>query len=85
MAEIHFVVEQAGCASCAARVREALEPIAVVHEIDVDEAADCAAVRLAYSPDLSQDAVAQALLVASTGARHEYRVQPGSWQSETSP
>jgi hypothetical protein len=81
---IQFIVEQAGCASCAAIVREALTPIAEVHEINVDETADCAAVRVGFSPDLSQEAVGRALLNASTAAGHEYRVKPGSWRSESS-
>ncbi len=85
MKEIEFLVEQAGCASCAAIVREALTPIADVQEIDVDEAADCAAVRVAFSPDLSQEAVSRALLSASTATGHEYRVKPGSWRPQSSP
>ncbi len=80
MNEIRFIVEQAGCASCAALVNEALAPIADVREIDVDETADCASVCVAFATDLTQDAVSQALLNASTAAGHEYRVKPGSWR-----
>ncbi len=83
MNEIRFIVEQAGCASCAALVNEALAPIADVRGIDVDETADCAAVCVAFAPDLTQEAVSQALLNASA-AGHEYRVKPGSWRSESS-
>jgi len=84
MSEIRFIVEQAGCASCAALVNEALALLADVRGIDVDETADCAAVRVAFAPDLTQEAVSQALLNASTAAGHEYRVKPGSWRSESS-
>ncbi len=84
MHEIQFIVQQAGCASCAALVKEALAPIADVREIEVDETADCAAVCVAFAPDLTQEAVSLALLNASTAAGHEYRVKPGSWRTESS-
>jgi cation transport ATPase len=74
-----FVVEQAGCASCAARVRGALEPLAEVVAIEVDEQADAATVRAAG--DLSEDAANNALQAASHGSGHTYRVRPGSWQA----
>jgi copper chaperone CopZ len=76
--EVTFVVEQAGCESCAARVRAALEPLAAVEAIEVDEDADAATVRV--SGAASEDAVAGALAAASHGIGHEYRVRPGSWQ-----
>ena len=79
MEEIRFVVEQAGCASCAARIGDALAKIATVKEIDVDETADVAAVRVAPSSDLSENAVRLALESASQDSGHEYRLQPGSW------
>ena len=41
-----FEVEEAGCESCAALVRGALEPLATVESVEVDEAADRATVRL---------------------------------------
>ena len=82
MLEIEFLVEQAAGASCAAIVRETLTPIAVVQEIVVDETADCAAVRVAFSPDLSQEAIGRALLNASA-AGHEYRVRSGSWRAHS--
>ena len=83
MNEIRFIVEQAGCASCAALVTEALTPIADVLEIEVDETADCAAVCIAFSPDLAEEAVSQALLNASAAAGHEYRVRSGSWRAHS--
>jgi hypothetical protein len=84
MKAIRFTVEQAGCTSCAELVKEALAPIADVRAIEVDETADCAAVCVTFSPALSQEAVNRALLDASTAGGHEYRVQPGSWRSESS-
>ena len=73
-----FVVEQAGCESCAARVRGALEPLAEVVAIEVDEQADAATVHAAG--DVSEEAVNEALQTASHGSGHAYRVRPGSWQ-----
>jgi hypothetical protein len=78
---LEFIVENAGCPSCAERVRVALEPVAVVHEIAVDEAADVAMVRAGTATDVSQDAVDRVLREASEGAGHAYRVRPGSWRA----
>lgn len=77
--QIRFVVEGAGCTSCAARIRGALAKIATVDDIAVDETADLAAVRLVSTTLLSQDAVRVALQEASEGAGHEYRIQADSW------
>ncbi|MDQ3672468.1 MAG: heavy-metal-associated domain-containing protein [Actinomycetota bacterium] len=79
MAGARFEVEHAGCPSCAARIRGALEAIATVEVIEIDERADTAAVRLADSSRVLEEAVALALQKASAGSGHEYRVQPGSW------
>lgn len=73
-----FVVEQAGCESCAGRVRGALAPLAEIEQIEVDEEADAATVRAAG--ELSEESVNDALLAASHGSGHTYRVRPGSWQ-----
>jgi copper chaperone CopZ len=81
MAEVVFEVEQAGCESCAARVRGALEPFAEVREVAMDEDADSATVR-ASGAGLSEDAVNAALEAASHGSGHAYRVRPGSWRGE---
>lgn len=81
MAEVVFEVEQAGCESCAARVRAALEPLGEVGEIAIDEQADAATVR-ARGAELSEDAVNAALAGASHGSGHEYRVRAGSWRAE---
>ncbi len=77
MDEVHFVVEQAGCTSCAARIGNALEKIGTVHEIEIDEVADVAVVRLSAS--VSEEAVNDVLSQASDGGGHGYRVQVGSW------
>jgi copper chaperone CopZ len=79
--DVRFVVEEAGCESCAARVRTALAPVATVEAVDVDAAADEAVVRLRSATGLSQEAVTSALAKASEGAGHAYRVKPGSWRS----
>ena len=78
MTEVVFEVEQAGCESCAARVRAALEPLGEVAEIAIDEQADAATVR-ARGASFSEDAVNVALAAASRGSGHEYRVRVGSW------
>lgn len=79
MADVVFEVEQAGCESCAARVRSALEPLGAVREIAIDEQADSATVRAAG--DLAEAAVNEALAAASAGSGHVYRVRPGSWRA----
>ena len=58
---IHFLVEQAGCESCAQRVRSALADVLTIDEISVDEAADLAAVRAQAPPTLTPAAVDAAL------------------------
>ena len=74
-----FVVEEAGCESCAALVREALAPFGAVESVEVDEVADVAFVRLAASA--SEPDVNQALADVSASAGHTYRVRPGSWRA----
>jgi copper chaperone CopZ len=78
---VEFVVEQAGCSSCADRVRTALETVATVDAIEIDEEADAAAVRLRSPAPMSEDAVGRLLSEATGGSGHEYRVQPGSWRA----
>ena len=77
-----FEVEQAGCVSCAARVRGAIAPLAAVDGIEIDENSDTAAVRLAPGTDATEEDVNRALLEASHGSGHAYRVKPGSWRLE---
>ncbi len=81
MQQVEFVVEHAGCSSCAGRVRRALEPIATVETIEIDEAADAADVRLRSAVPLSEGTVRDVLREASVGSGHEYSVQPGSWRA----
>ena len=50
MATVLFEVEQAGCPSCAARVRAALAPLGTVSEVAIDEQADQATVRTIVLP-----------------------------------
>lgn len=78
---VSFLVEQAGCESCAARVRAALEPLGEVAEIAVDADADLASVRLrGDSPPVASE-IDAALARASHGSGHRYRVKAGSWRS----
>ena len=80
---IHFVVEQAGCESCAARVHAALADLLVIEEVTVDEGADAAAVRAHAPPGLEVATVDAALADASRGSGHTYRVSPSSWCSSS--
>ena len=75
--EIEFVVEQAGCPSCAARLRNAFEALAPVTAVEIDEAADTASVRLEASDDVSETAVDRVLDAASAGSGHVYTRRPG--------
>jgi copper chaperone CopZ len=76
---IEFVVEQAGCASCAALVEDALGALGSVERVDVDEAADTASVRLSpHDEELSVGELDRALAEASGGTGHTYRVRAGS-------
>lgn len=81
MQRISFIVEEAGCSSCATRVRSALEPLGTVAEIEVDEAADAATVSLTADRPLTEPDVQRALDDASAGAAHAYRVRAGSWEA----
>jgi hypothetical protein len=76
---VEFLVEQAGCSSCAELVRDALEELGEVERIEIDGDADHARVRLASGAGVSVEDVDRALREASVGSGHEYRVQPHSW------
>lgn len=80
MKQVTFVVEEAGCPSCAQRVRTALEPLAVVQEIEIDEEADAATVRAELAREMTESEVNGALAEASAGGGHSYRVRPTSWR-----
>jgi copper chaperone CopZ len=73
-----FVVEQAGCASCAARVRLALADVVRVDGIEIDDDADTAFVRVS-GDDVSKRRVEAAIDAASEGSGHTYRIRAGSW------
>jgi hypothetical protein len=80
--QLVFEVEEAGCPSCAARVSEALAPLARVDAVEIDETADRATVRVSPDRELSERTVNDVLADASEGAGHAYRVRPGSWRLE---
>lgn len=75
-----FEVEQAGCESCAALVRDALEEVVPVAGVSIDETADLATVRLGHGAPPSVEEVDRLLAEASEGTGHAYRVKPGSWR-----
>ena len=77
-----FDVLNAGCSSCAEKVRAVLSPLGAVEAIVVDEAADTATVRLVAPADLTRSEVDDVLELASAGGGHAYRVKPGSWRVE---
>lgn len=79
-----FEVEQAGCPSCAALVRDALEEVATVLDVTIDEDADLATVQLAVGAGVSEREI-DALLSDASPAGHEYRVRPGSWRASDDP
>jgi copper chaperone CopZ len=79
--ETAFVVQSAGCEACAKLIREALEPLGAVGAIEIDEAADTAAVTIASTGELAEESVGTILAAASAGGGHEYRVEPGSWRT----
>ena len=80
MVEIAFEVEQAGCASCAARVKTALEPLLRISTLQVDESRDAAVVTALAVEQPLVETIDELLAAASEGAGHTYRVKPGSWR-----
>jgi copper chaperone CopZ len=79
--ETAFVVQSAGCEACAKLLRESLEPLGAVGEIEIDEAADTAFVTIASTEALTEDSVSALLAGASAGGGQDYRVSPGSWRT----
>ena len=77
---VTFVVAEAGCESCAALVRDALEPLGTVESVEIDEAADEATVVLADT-GATEIEVGAALAEASEGTGHAYAVRAGSWRA----
>ena len=78
MVAIRFEVEQAGCESCAARVRNALAPLLEISALEIDEPRDAAVVVARADRELRIEAIDALLAAASEGAGHAYRVRPGS-------
>ena len=78
MVEVSFEVEQAGCASCAARVRAALAPLLEISGLEIDESLDAAMVTAQAVEEPAVEAIDELLAAASEGAGHAYRVRPGS-------
>ena len=79
MSEVRVVVGRAAWPSCASVIREALDAIADVEGIEIDEAADRATVRLQHGSNPSQQTVARMLETVPREPGHTYRVQPVSW------
>ena len=75
---VAFEVEQAGCTSCGELIRAALGNVSTVESVEVDETADVAAILLSNAP--ASDVVEAALVTASAGAGHVYRIRTGSWR-----
>lgn len=73
-----FVVEGAGCSSCAARLRVALADLVRIEGIEIDDDADTAFVRVS-GDDISERGVQAAIEAASAGSGHTYRIREGSW------
>jgi hypothetical protein len=70
-----FVVEGAGCETCAQRVRVAVAPLVAVESITIDETADTATVVGHADAPPSLEAIDAALADASAGSGHTYRVR----------
>ena len=78
MVEVSFEVEQAGCASCAARVRGALAPLLEISGLEIDEYLDAAVITARAAEEPPVGMIDLLLAAASEGAGHNYRVRPGS-------
>jgi hypothetical protein len=76
--EVRFEVEQAGCASCAARVRSALAPLLEISVLEIDESLDATLVTGRAAEEPRVETIDELLATASEGAGHAYRVRPGS-------
>jgi hypothetical protein len=78
--EVEFVVEQAGCPSCAARLRESLGAVGHVAAVEIDADADTASVRLRANDPVTGDDVDRLLEAASAGSGHSYTRRPATWR-----
>lgn len=77
--EVEFIVEGAGCPSCAKLVGNVVAELGALREVSIDEKADVAHVR-AEIPDTVGSKQLDAALGGASGVGHAYRVRPGSWQ-----
>ena len=84
MVEVSFEVEQAGCDSCAARVRGALAPLLEISALELDETRDAALVTARAAVEPRVETIDELLAAASEGAGHAYRVRPESWRLASS-
>lgn len=75
---VSFEVEQAGCESCATRIRAALEPLLEISALEIDESRDAAVVVARSDREPRIETIDTVLAAASEGAGHKYRVRPGS-------
>jgi hypothetical protein len=75
---VEFVVAEAGCESCASRVRSAVASIVSVTSIAIDEGGDTAKVVGRAGFDVTAEELDELLAAASEGAGHRYHVVPGS-------
>ena len=78
MRDVEFVVAEAGCESCATRVRSAVASLVSVTSVSIDEGADTAKVTGRALSDVTPESLDELLAVASVGAGHRYHVVPGS-------
>lgn len=75
---LSFVVEQAGCSSCARLIRDTLATIGEVEDVSIDEANDLGFVRMTPTFETTEAQLNAVLLAASDGTGHAYSVRPGS-------
>ena len=81
MTAVEIVVENAGCSSCGAVIRDALASFGEIEALTIDEAADTATIRLSGSSTTAITAVDLDRALAAAGDRsgHAYRVRRGSF------
>ena len=85
MSDVEFLVAEAGCESCATRVRSAVASLVSVTSISIDESEDIAKVTGRASAVVTPEALDELLAVASEGAGHRYHVVPGSLTNASQP
>ena len=78
MRDVEFLVAEAGCESCATRVRSAVSSLVAVTSISIDDSDDTAKVTGYAASEVTPEALDELLAQASEGAGHRYHVVPGS-------